>query len=87
VLVLAEESLFDEPFHAWLLNSSPGGLRLALRVDCLTEGSILHVKAADAGTAAAWTRVRVRNRLRTEKQWELGCQRVYLPQQPTTPKR
>lgn len=61
------------------MDSSPGGLRLTLLDETIVEGNLLYVKAATAGAAAAWTRVQVRNRLRKNGWWELGCQCVCLP--------
>jgi hypothetical protein len=79
VLILPEGSFDDEPREAWLIDSSPGGLRLTLLLDnTIVEGSTLHVKAATAEAAAAWTRVQVRNRRCKNGRAELGCQCVGL---------
>jgi len=79
VLILPEGSFDEEPYEAWLIDSSPGGLRLTLLDGTIIEGNLLYVKAATAGAAAAWTRVQVRNRLCKNGRWELGCQCVCLP--------
>jgi hypothetical protein len=79
---MSDDARFDEPYPAWLLDISPGGMRLALRHAVVLEGCILHVKAADAGTAT-WTRVQVRNCRRTAIQWELGCQKVSFLKPPS----
>jgi hypothetical protein len=78
VLILPEGSFDDEPREAWLIDSSPGGLRLTLVDNTVSEDSILYVKAATADAAAAWTRVQVRNRRGKNGRWELGCQCVCL---------
>jgi len=77
VLVLPDEALVDEPYPAWLVDSSPGGLRIAVPSSSdIAEGAILQVKAANAGPNTRWTRVHVRYRRRNNDQLELGCQRV-----------
>jgi hypothetical protein len=76
VLVLPTDAVVDEPFSGWLVDSSPGGLRLVVPSSDIPEGAILHVKAATAGANTRWTRVHVRHRRRHNDQWELGCQRV-----------
>jgi hypothetical protein len=76
VLVLPNEALIDEPYAAWLVDSSPGGLRLAMPNGDIAEGDVLNVKAVTAGPDTRWTRVHVRHRRRANDQWEFGCQRV-----------
>jgi hypothetical protein len=76
VLVLPDEALIDEPYAAWLVDSSPGGLRLSMPNGDIVEGDVLNVKVATAGPDTRWTRVHVRHRQRAHDQWELGCQRV-----------
>jgi hypothetical protein len=76
VLVLPDEAVIDEPYPAWLVDSSPGGLRLAMQDSDIVAGNVLHVKAATAGPDTRWTRVHVRYRRVTNDQVELGCQRL-----------
>jgi len=75
VLVLPDEALIGEPYPAWLVDSSPGGLRLAMQNSDIVEGNVLYLKAVTAGPDTRWTRVHVRHRRRKNDQWELGCQR------------
>jgi hypothetical protein len=40
VLVLPEEAIIDEPYAGWLVDSSPGGLRLAVQGSDIVEGDV-----------------------------------------------
>lgn len=85
VLLLPEGAVVDDPLEAWLVDSSPGGMRLAIPHGSFVDGTILQVKMASAGPATAWTRIRVLNRRRKKTGWEMGCQRVQIPQRNTVP--
>lgn len=76
VLVIPQDHVVDEPYGAWLVDSSPGGLRLAIGSEAIPEGAILKVRPLNAAPGGVWTTVCVRNRSQAQNQFELGCQIV-----------
>lgn len=78
VLFLSDDSVVDEPFAALLLDSSVGGLRLAIRREEISEGTLLMVRPPQAPAGTPWIPVLVKNCRRSEDNcWELGCQFTY----------
>jgi hypothetical protein len=76
VLLLLEDSVIDEPFGGWILDSSPGGVRLAVRDDEIPEGTELQIRSPSASRGMPWVTVRVKHRRRGDGEWELGCEFV-----------
>jgi hypothetical protein len=74
VLFLSNDSVVDEPFRGVLLDSSFGGLRLAVKLDDMAEGTMLLVRPPEAPAGTPWVPVTVRNRRQAEHTWEVGCQ-------------
>src|SRR5262249_45081296 len=68
----AEDS---KPRRAWVLDRSPGGLRLLVR-DVVDEGSILLVRPVSASADSAWVGVRVKSARPKDGQQALGCEFV-----------
>lgn len=71
VLVSDPEDALNEPYPAWVVDRSPGGVRIAFdssRVDLSLE---LQIQAA---TSAFPVDIRVRNRRRRDGRVELGCE-------------
>jgi hypothetical protein len=67
-----------EPIATWIVNLSPGGLRLCCK-DEVEGGTILKVRPAGAPRSMDWIPVEVRNSQPTDSGWELGCQFVRTP--------
>src|SRR5262245_47780733 len=74
VLFLPEDSVLEEPFGGWLLDTSSTGLRLACRLGDISEGSQLLVRPPAAPAGSPWISVTVRNRRLIRDRWEVGCQ-------------
>lgn len=84
VLVIPQDHVVDEPYGAWLLDSAPGGLRLALNCPTIAEGAVLKVRSQTARPGGTWTTVQVMSCRHHHNQIELGCQivrRTELPRQ------
>src|SRR5262249_37717783 len=67
-----------EPIATWIINLSPGGLRLCLQ-DEVKEGTVLKIRPAAAPRSLDWIPVEVKNSRPTDTGWELGCQFVRTP--------
>jgi hypothetical protein len=74
ILFLSNDSVLDEPFRGVLLDSSSGGVRLAVRMDDMVEGTMLLVRPPSAPAGTPWIPVTVRNRRLAQHTWEVGCQ-------------
>lgn len=74
VLFLSNDSALDEPFGGTLLDASPGGVRLAIRLADIPQDAVLLVRPPAAPAGTPWMPVRVRNLRLFQDQWELGCQ-------------
>jgi len=74
VLFMSNDCALDEPFRATLLDASPGGLRLAVRREQISEGSLLMVMPPQAPPGTAWVPVLVKNCRPKDDAWEVGCQ-------------
>jgi hypothetical protein len=73
VLVNDPEDALDEPYPAWVVDHSPGGVRLAFESSTLQVGNELSLQP----TCAVFpVEVRVRNRRRRDGRVELGCEFV-----------
>ncbi|MBL8800056.1 MAG: PilZ domain-containing protein [Planctomycetia bacterium] len=74
VLFMSNDCALDEPFRATLLDASHGGLRLAVRRERISEGSLLMVMPPQAPPGTAWVPVLVKNCRPKDDAWEVGCQ-------------
>jgi hypothetical protein len=70
VLFRSSDSVLDEPYGGVLLDASPGGVRLAMNLDGIREGSLLLVRLPAAPAGTPWVPVTVKN----ARQGEVGCQ-------------
>jgi hypothetical protein len=73
VLVLPDDCALDEPYGAWVVDTSPSGMRLLLDRQEIEEGDLLWLRRPRAAAATPWVAVRVCNRVQREGKWELGC--------------
>jgi hypothetical protein len=71
-----------KPHDAWIVDRSPGGLRLAIAQEIET-GTILRIRPIAAPANMDWVNVQVRNCRPQESGWELGCKFVESPPLPT----
>jgi len=76
VLLLAEDSALEEPYGAWVIDSSRGGVRLRVPHQLFPVGTLLQIRAPFASERVPWTTLRVRNLRRAEGGWEVGCEFV-----------
>lgn len=78
VLVLDPADALDQPYPAWIVNQSKGGVCLCLnRSLAIDQGSILLIQAAVALGSFPWIEVEVRNRRLQYLQQALGCRFVH----------
>ncbi len=76
VLLLADDCALDEPFAGWIVDASRGGVRLCIRGDEIAEGAIIRIRKPVVVAGVPWIGVRVKNRVRKEEAWQLGCEFV-----------
>ena len=79
VLLLPDDSALDEPFGGTILDTSRGGVRLAVQFDQISVGALVGIRHPFAPANVPWTWVRVRNRRLRNDSWELGCEFVQVP--------
>jgi hypothetical protein len=65
------EDALNEPYPAWVVDRSPGGVRISFDSSHVDVSAELQIQAS---TAAFPVEVRVRNRRRREGRVELGCE-------------
>jgi hypothetical protein len=73
VLLMPEDCALEEPYGAWIVNGSRGGVRLVMRT-AIEEGTILQLRTLNAEHGQPWVSVRVRNSVEKEGTWEMGCE-------------
>lgn len=73
VLVSDPEDALNEPYPAWVVDRSPGGVRISFDCSRIDVSLDLQIQAS---TSAFPVDVRVRNRRRREGRVELGCEFV-----------
>lgn len=76
VLLLPDDSALEEPFGAWVIDSSRGGVRLRVPRHLFPVGTVLQIRTPFASGRVPWTNLRVRNLRRAEGGWEVGCEFV-----------
>src|SRR5262245_59793842 len=76
VLFLSNDCVLDEPFDGILIDSSQGGLRLAVPLDDIEEGTTLMVRPTVAPLGTPWIPVMAKNRRYGQASAEVGCQFV-----------
>jgi hypothetical protein len=84
VLLLADDSALAEPFGAWIINTSRGGLRLRVPREGFPIGSLLLIRSPFASVRVPWTALRVKNLVAVEGNWEMGCEFVPHAESETT---
>jgi hypothetical protein len=67
-----------KPFEGWVLDRSPGGLRLAVKRIVVT-GTVLFVRPPRAGSNFPWIRMEVRSASRHNGMTNLGCRFICQP--------
>lgn len=76
VLVADPGDALDDPYLAWILDRSPGGLCLSVGSMDIEEGTILGVRPTSAAAHAPFIEVLVKNRRERDHCLELGCEFV-----------
>jgi hypothetical protein len=74
VLFLSNDSALDEPFGGTLLDASPGGVRLAVRLAHMAPGTVLRLRPPGAPKGTPWLVLTVKNLRQQRDQCEVGCQ-------------
>jgi hypothetical protein len=72
-VVLQDVGGHRDPFPAWIMDRSMGGLGLSVD-EPIEEGTVLRVRRAAAPTDVPWVDVQVKSVRIKESTWELGCQ-------------
>jgi len=72
-VILQDAGGHRDPFPAWIMDRSMGGLRLSVD-EPIEEGTVLRVRRAAAPTEVPWVDVQVKSVRTKENTWELGCQ-------------
>jgi hypothetical protein len=73
VLLLLDDCALGEPYRGVLLDTSAGGLRLAVPHQDIPEGTMVWLRSMSAPDEMAWLGVRVKHRRRRAQFWEMGC--------------
>ena len=72
-VVLQDAGGEGDPFPAWIMDRSIGGLGLSVDQP-LEPGTILRVRRATASTDIPWVDIQVKSVRVKENTWEVGCQ-------------
>ncbi len=72
-VVLQDAAGEDDPFPAWIMDRSIGGLGLSVDQP-LEPGTVLRVRRATAPTNVPWVDIQVKSVRIKENTWEVGCQ-------------
>jgi len=72
-VVLQDAGGEGDPFPAWIMDRSIGGLGLSVDQP-LEPGTILRVRRATAPTDVPWVDIQVKSVRIKENTWEVGCQ-------------
>jgi hypothetical protein len=78
VLLADSKETLKTPMEGWVVDRSPGGLRLSTLEDIET-GTSLKVRPIGAPVRTPWITVRVKNRQQKGDVVELGCKFVEPP--------
>jgi hypothetical protein len=77
-VLVTDQERTAEPFRAWVLDRSTGGLCLAVAEE-VKPGTIFSVRAVNAPKTVPWVQVEVKSSREIDGNWELGCQFVKTP--------
>ena len=72
-VVLQDAAGEEDPFPAWIMDRSIGGLGLSVDQP-LETGTVLRVRRATAPTDVPWVDIQVKSVRTKENTWEVGCQ-------------
>lgn len=75
VLVLPDDCALDEPYAGWIIDSSPGGVRLAIEHLALGVGTTICLRHPSPARAS-WMTARIKHRQRHGDLWVFGCEFV-----------
>jgi hypothetical protein len=76
VIVLSDDCALDEPFGAWIMDTSRGGVRLRVQGDTFPIGTRLLIKGPFASDRVPWTALCVKHSRTTGAHHEIGCEFV-----------
>jgi len=72
-VVLQDAGGAGDPFPAWVMDRSLGGLGLSVDQP-LEEGTMLRVRRPNAPAEVPWVEIQVKSVRIKESTWEIGCQ-------------
>jgi len=72
-VVLQDAGGAGDPFPAWVMDRSLGGLVLSVDQP-LEEGTVLRVRRLNAPADVPWVEIQVKSVRVKESTWEIGCQ-------------
>jgi hypothetical protein len=72
-VVLQDAAGEGDPFPAWVMDRSLGGLGLSVDQP-LEEGTMLRVRRPNASSDVPWVEIQVKSVRIKETTWEIGCQ-------------
>jgi hypothetical protein len=72
-VVLQDTGGEEDPFPAWVMDRSLGGLGLSVDQP-LEEGTMLRVRRLNAPADVPWVEIQVKSVRIKESTWEIGCQ-------------
>ncbi len=72
-VVLQDAGGEGDPFPAWVMDRSLGGLGLSVD-QSLEEGTVLRVRRLNAPADVPWVEIQVKSVRVKESTWEIGCQ-------------
>ena len=78
LIQLADDNAQRKPMHAWVIDRSRQGLRLAIECE-LAVGAQFNVRPVQAPPATPWCAVEIRHCGAADGHWEIGCRFVQPP--------
>ena len=76
VLFLPDDCALEEPYAAWIVDCSRGGVRLVIERLAIDTGTLLRLRSPSAAGDVPWVTVRVKHQRQNENTWEVGCEFV-----------
>jgi hypothetical protein len=77
-VLVTDADVTRDPYRAWVLDRSTGGLCLAAPEEVAT-GTVLSVRTGNAPDTVPWVQMEVKSCREVDGNWELGCQFVKTP--------
>ena len=84
VLLLSDDCALDEPYGAWIVDTSRGGVRIRMPGFGFPVGALLFLRGPFASARVRWTAVRVKHCRQIDGDCEMGCEFVPMATCDTT---